>query len=406
MHCFFVADWATVSLFEYLLPHPRTWRAANFTTMNFHTLTSLLQKSDFSDDEIVTLLALTEPQACEMLRQRAFEKTTRDHGSFVYYRGLIEISNVCTVNCRYCGIRRDNHALKRYEMSEDEIVQTALWAAAHGYGSICLQAGERRDEKFISFVEQCLKRIHRESCSRALPDGLGITLSLGDQTEETYRRWAKASGNPRALRYLSRFETSNPDLFAWLHGARGAHEKNIERRFECLASLRRCGYQVGTGVMIGIPGQSLEDLCRDIRTFQRLDVDMLGMGPFLNSQGSDLTGEQKMPPERLLRLTLNMLAVTRLVMGPVNMAAATALDVLNPRGREMGILHGCNVIMPNISPATLRCAYQLYDNKSRLIDGPPMNEEPLEDKIARCGRAVGWNQTGSSLRYRQRTASA
>jgi len=371
--------------------------------MNSRALSALLQKDDFTDDEIVSLLALAAPEECAMLQRSAFDKTTREHGSLVYYRGLIEISNICTANCRYCGIRKDNHELSRYEMSEDEIVQSALWAARHGYGSICLQAGERRDERFIGFVERCLKRIHKESLSDALPEGLGITLSLGDQQEDTYRRWAEASGTPRALRYLCRFETSNPSLFARLHGARGGHEKNLSRRLACLASLRRCGYQVGSGVMIGIPGQSLEDLCRDIRTFQELDVDMIGMGPFLNSTGSDLQNAQKMSSAALLRLTLNMLAVTRLVMGPVNIAAATALDVLDPHGREKGILHGCNVIMPNISPASLRGAYQLYDNKSRLIDGPPMNEAPLHEKIARCGRAVGWNLPGSSVRYRQRT---
>ncbi len=372
-------------------------------TMATHSLLTTLGTEVLTDELITELLSLQSPSDCALLQQAAFDKTTRELGSLVYYRGLLEISNICTANCRYCGIRRDNHQVPRYEMSEEQIVSSALWAARHGYGSICLQGGERQDEKFIGFVERCLRKIHTESQSENLPDGLGITLSLGDQTEETYRRWAEASGNPKSLRYLARFETSNPRLFDLLHRTGRSHEKNLQKRFECLRSLRRCGYQVGTGVMIGIPGQTLQDLCRDIRTFQELDIDMIGMGPFLRCSGNDLQNWGQMEPAALLRLSLNMIAVTRLAMGPVNIAAATALDVLDPRGREMGILHGCNVIMPNISPAALRASYQLYDNKSRLLDGPPVGEPPLHEKILRCGREVGWNLSGSSVHFLQRT---
>ena len=365
--------------------------------MDSETLSFLLEKPDLTDSEITVLLALSSPEDCARLQLAAYEKTTRTLGSLVYYRGLIEISNICTANCRYCGIRRDNRELRRYEMRAEQILEAALWAARNGYGSVCLQAGERRDEKFIGFIESVLE---------ALPNGLGITLSLGDQSEGTYQRWAAASGNPDALRYLSRFETSNPLLFDRLHSAKGANNKSLPRRLECLRTLRRCGYQVGTGVMIGIPGQRLEDLARDIRLFQELDVDMIGMGPYLKSSGSDMPQAGARDAAAQLQLALNMIAVTRLVMGPVNIAAATALDVLDPRGRELGILHGCNVIMPNISPRALRAGYQLYDNKSRLLDGPPMQEAPLDERIERCGRRVGWNLAGSSVHYLSRTAAS
>jgi biotin synthase len=374
--------------------------------MDSETLSFLLEKPDLTDSEITVLLALSSPEDCARLQLAAYEKTTRTLGSLVYYRGLIEISNICTANCRYCGIRRDNRELRRYEMRAEQILEAALWAARNGYGSVCLQAGERRDEKFISFIESVLEAIHAQSVSETLPNGLGITLSLGDQSESTYRRWAAASGNPDALRYLSRFETSNPLLFDRLHSAKGANNKSLPRRLECLRTLRRCGYQVGTGVMIGIPGQRLEDLARDIRLFQELDVDMIGMGPYLKSSGSDMPQAGARDAAAQLQLALNMIAVTRLVMGPVNIAAATALDVLDPRGRELGILHGCNVIMPNISPRALRAGYQLYDNKSRLLDGPPMQEAPLDERIERCGRRVGWNLAGSSVHYLSRTAAS
>jgi biotin synthase len=170
--------------------------------------------------------------------------------------------------------------------------------------------------------------------------------------------------------------------------------------------LRRTGYQVGSGVMAGLPGRTADDLAADIEFFASEDLDMIGMGPYLKSSGSDMPQAGARDAAAQLQLALNMIAVTRLVMGPVNIAAATALDVLDPRGRELGILHGCNVIMPNISPRALRAGYQLYDNKSRLLDGPPMQEAPLDERIERCGRQVGWNLAGSSVHYLSRTAAS
>lgn len=369
-------------------------------------LNDLLAQTDFSDADIVRLLGLTAPEDCLALKRAAFQKTTQLMGDRVFYRGLIELSNICTANCRYCGIRKDNHAVTRYEMTEDEIVEQAVWAAQHGYGSVCLQAGERRDKKFIDFVTTCLKRIHAETVSKDLPDGVGITLSLGDQEKETYEAWAEASGNRRNLRYLSRFESSNEKLFALLHTAAGKNQKNLAHRFQCFEWLKDCGYQLGTGVMIGIPGQTLEDLCRDIRLFQKLDVDMIGMGPYLMSQGGDLKELGQMEPRRLMQLSLNMIAVVRLVLGDVNIAAATALQAIRDDGREIGIEYGANVVMPNLSPQRFRAGYQLYDNKPCLNDEPTQCADCLEKRIASRGRRVGWNMMGSSRHYRTRTGQA
>ena len=146
-------------------------------------LKELLKKTDFTNEEIIFLLGLKDPEQCKLLQEEAYRRTTALMGNKVYYRGLIECSNICTSNCRYCGIRKDNHQVRRYEMTKQEIIDQAVWAARNGYASICLQAGERRDEKFISFIEECLREIHKQTVSDVLPDGVGVTLSLGEQTK-------------------------------------------------------------------------------------------------------------------------------------------------------------------------------------------------------------------------------
>ncbi len=366
------------------------------------SISDIVKQTEFSDDDIVRLLGITDSQEAEILRQAAYNKATETVGNNVYYRGLIEFSNICTLDCRYCGIRKSNHRVPRYELDKDTIVAAAVWAAQNHYGSICLQSGERRDPKFVAFVTDVLKAIHAETVSPELPNGLGITLSLGEQTYEVYKQWAQASGNPIGLRYLLRFETSNPVLFDHLHCSPG-REKGLERRYQALSDLRRAGYQVGSGVMIGIPGQTLEDLCRDIRTFQQLDLDMIGMGPYIISEGADMLGEGMMEEKALMRLSLNMIATTRLVLPDINIAAATALHALEENGREKGILHGCNVIMPNITPRVVRKNYQLYANKPFIEQEPSDSNLYLQNSIQKTGRSVALNVLGSSKHWKIRT---
>ena len=181
------------------------------------SISDIVKQTEFSDDDIVRLLGITDSQEAEILRQAAYNKATETVGNYVYYRGLIEFSNICTLDCRYCGIRKSNHRVPRYELDKDTIVAAAVWAAQNHYGSICLQSGERRDPKFVAFVTDVLKASHAETVSPELPNGLGITLSLGEQTYEVYKQWAQASGNPIGLRYLLRIETSNPVLYDHLH---------------------------------------------------------------------------------------------------------------------------------------------------------------------------------------------
>ena len=374
--------------------------------LNGNSLDEVLKKEALSDDDIVFLLGLTEPEDCKKLQEVAYKKTTELMGNKVYYRGPIEVSNVCTVDCRYCGIRKDNHGVHRYTLSKEEILEAAMFAAENGYGSICLQAGERNDPKFVSFISDCLREIHRKTVSESLPNGLGITLSLGDQTKEVYEEWAEASGNRKNLRYLARFESSNHELFDFLHNVPHKKSKHLEHRLQCLQWLKECGYQVGTGVMIGIPGQTLEDLCSDIRLFQKLEADMIGMGPYLMSEGGDLKSLGQTENKKLFQLSLNMIAITRLVMGNINIAAATAMQVLDPQGRETAISYGANVVMPNLTPLQYREGYQLYDKKPGLKDDPETFGLKLEERIQSKGREVGWNLSGSSRKWLNRTGNS
>lgn len=370
--------------------------------MNQQTLETILSKEHFTDEDLLALLSLTDSECCARLWREAFDRTTKIHGNSLWFRGLIEISNYCIYDCRYCGIRKSNQQVKRYTLALDEIVEAARYAIRAGYGSVALQAGERTDEKFIAFVEETLKRIHRMSVEEGIPDGCGVTLSFGEQTSDTYERWAQASGNRNALRYLLRIETSNRPLFDYLHSGRNGAQKTWAARLESLAALRSLGYQVGTGVMIGIPGQSLEDLVRDIRTFERLDVDMLGMGPYLVSHGGAMVEDGMMEKTALLRLTRNMLAATRLALPTINIAAATALETLVRGGRSLGVLSGCNVIMPNVTPQRTRASYQLYDNKQGTeseADSNVILERELESVT---GRVIGRQHFGSSLHFRNR----
>jgi biotin synthase len=324
----------------------------------------------------------------------------------VHYRGIIEFSNRCTLNCRYCGIRRDNRTLERYDLSREQIIASALWAAENRYGSVCLQAGERRDRAFVDRVTDCIRLIRTRSVSEHLPQGLSITLSLGEQSPETYRRWREAGGEADGMRYLLRMETSNPALFARLHPDGFAHEKAYASRIRALEDLRAAGFQVGTGGMIGLPGQTLADLCADIRFYQRLDADMLGMGPYILSRGADMQSEGMLERVPLLQRALDMLAVCRLVLCDVNIAAATALQALAEDGREQGIAYGANIIMPNITPRSVRKGYQLYDNKPCIEEEPTDCRGCLEGRVRRMGRRVGWDEWGCSRHFRRRMGLA
>ena len=339
--------------------------------------------------ELVELLAWPDAQE---LFDAAYEVKSREVGRTVSFRGLVECGNVCEKNCYYCGIRKGNTKVHRYRMEADEILREAEWAFKAGYGSLVLQSGELSSEAHTAFIEDVLRRIHSFG-----GEAFGVTLSLGEQTDATYRRWHAAG----AHRYLLRIETSNSELYAKLHPA----DHSWERRRDCLRSLRCCGYQVGTGVMAGLPGQTLDDLAADIEFFAAEDVDMIGMGPYIphvdTPLGKDIDWSAGMAAKRL-ELGLRMIAATRLYLHDVNIAAATALQALDPEGREKGLLAGANVVMPNVTDIAYRADYQLYAGKPCLNENSSSCRGCLERRIAAIGETINWNRRGDSPHWGKR----
>ena len=340
-----------------------------------------------STRELATLLRMPDPkplfEAARSLRRSVV-------GGGVALRGLVEISNICEKNCYYCGIRRDNRNPKRYSMDAGEILAAAGWAHEAGYGSIVIQGGERRGEAWTGFIEGILREIHT-----AFGDKLGVTISLGEQTEETYARWLEAG----AHRYLLRIETSNQSLYAKLHP--GDH--SWEKRLNCLRTLKRLGYQTGSGVMCALPGQTIEDLAEDIAFFAAEDLDMIGMGPYIPHAETPMagwSGAGELGAARRLDLGLRMIAATRLHLHDVNIAAATALQALAPDGRERGVLAGANVIMPNVTPRRYRAEYDLYEGKPCLGEEAAQCRGCLERRLAGIGEKILWNRRNDPLHAR------
>lgn len=348
-----------------------------------------------TEAELAFLLRLDAPEALRMLFDAAYRVKLREVGKTVHLRGLIELGNRCVKNCLYCGIRRDNTRENRFTLTMDEVLAGAEKILAFGYGSLVLQAGERTDAAWADFITEAVTKI------KALDHGaLGITLSLGEQTEAVYRRWFEAG----AHRYLLRIESSTPELYARLHPDDGLHR--FAPRLEALHALRRAGYQVGTGVMSGLPGQTAEDLARDLLFFRDLDIDMIGMGPYLPHHATPLgkmvLEEGSYDPVRQLAIGLKMIAAARLLLHDVNIASTTALQALAPDGRERGLLAGANVMMPNVTATDYRSDYQLYDNKPGCDENAEESRAALERSVAAVGESVEYGAWGDSPHFRNR----
>ncbi|OGV39600.1 MAG: [FeFe] hydrogenase H-cluster radical SAM maturase HydE [Lentisphaerae bacterium GWF2_45_14] len=340
---------------------------------------------------MVELLSIKEDVAFRELMDYAYKVKLRYVGNKVFFRGIIEFGNICRKDCYYCGLRKSSRANARYTMPHEEIVECALWAFSNDYGSIVLQSGECNDSGFISFMEGILREIKEKTCGK-----LGITLSLGEQTEETYRKWFDAG----AHRYLLRIESSNRELYKMIHPADALHD--FDNRLDCIKSLGKIGYQTGTGVMIGLPGQTLYDLADDILFFKELDVDMIGMGPYIVHHETPLAARmpdfEKIKDEQF-RLGLKMIAVTRIALKDVNIASTTALQALNPEGREMGLKAGANIIMPNITPVKYRHDYQLYEDKPCLDENASLCRNCLKKRIESIGEEIGYGEWGDSKHF-------
>ena len=356
----------------------------------------ILSTDDFSPGHIVRLLR-TENDGRLLLFRHAAAVKEQHVGKVTWLRGLIETSNICEKDCLYCGIRSGNRKVHRYKMSDEEILAAVRFAAEQGYGSVVLQSGEIRHPAFTARVSALLDRIGE------IGDGATrVTLSFGEQGEETFREWY-AHG---ARRYLLRIETANRALYARLHPDNELHD--YDTRLRALASLRENGYQVGTGVMIGFPGQTDEDLAEDLLFMQRIDVDMVGMGPYIEHPDTPLferRDELASVAHRVDR-TLKMVAILRSMMKDVNIAAVTALQALDPVGREKALAAGANVIMPNITPERYRNDYKLYTNKPCTDENPEECATCMDIRIAMAGDSVGYGEHGDSLHWQRRRRDA
>ncbi len=345
--------------------------------------------NDLDRQKIIELLA-SEGENRESLFE-ASARVKKEHvGNIVYFRGLIEFSNRCHKNCLYCGIRSGNKKVVRYNLSDDEIIDSARFAYGNRYGSIVLQSGELESKTFTKRIDNLLKKINNVT-----HDGLRVTLSCGEQRADVYRRWFESG----AHRYLLRIETSNPRLYSKLHPNDERH--SFKRRMQCLDDIRKAGYQSGTGVMIGLPFQTMADLADDLIFMKQLEIDMVGMGPYIEHAETPLYKyrNELLPLEERLEITLKMTALLRIIMKNINIAATTALQAIEHLGREKAIMVGANVIMPNITPGTYRDNYLLYDGKPCTDENPGDCKTCLEARIALTGNEIGYGEWGDSAHY-------
>jgi biotin synthase len=332
--------------------------------------------------EILNWLRETDAERLKNLWQRA-DETRRAHvGDAVHLRGLVEVSNFCARQCMYCGLRAGNVNLARYRMLADEIVEAAQQAVKFGYGTVVLQGGEDYGIT-TSWMTDIIRRIKNET-------PLAVTLSLGERTEKELLAWRAAGAD----RYLLRFETSDRNLFEEIHPPLGNRACD---RLAILRQLKKIGYEVGSGVMVGIPGQTYASLANDIALFRELDLDMIGIGPFIPHPATPLgtgmrffpsvNGEQVPNTELMVYKTV---ALTRLVRPDANIPATTALATINKKnGRELGLQRGANVFMPNLTPLKYRRLYEIYPAKACVAETGDACNSCLSMRISAIGRHIG-----------------
>ena len=355
------------------------------------TIHSILQQPSFSKSNILQLLK-AEGDDRTLLFKKSAEIKEQQVGNIVYYRGLIEFSNICSKNCYYCGIRAENKNVERYNLTDTEILSAVKFAHESRYASVVLQSGELANTTFIERIEHLLCEI------KALTNNeIGVTLSLGEQTAETYQRWMAAG----AHRYLLRIESSNPELYSKIHPQNEKHD--FETRVNCLHTLKSLGYQVGTGVMIGLPFQTDDDLANDLLFMKNFNIDMCGMGPFVEHSDTPLFQYNNLleTKEKRLDKALKMISILRLMMPDINIAAATAMQAIDKLGREKAIKVGANIIMPNITPGKYRDNYKLYENKPCTDEEAEDCSSCLEARIALTGHEIGYGQWGDSKHFRK-----
>lgn len=334
-----------------------------------HLIDKLEKEHVLSREELITLIDGRNPELAEYLFEKA-RRIRKDHyGSDVYLRGLIEFTNYCRNDCLYCGIRRSNRSASRYRLTKEQILSCCEEGYGLGFRTFVLQGGEDgyySDEMLLGIIREIKTRY---------PD-CALTLSIGERSRESYQAFFDAGAD----RYLLRHETADPDHYKMLHPP----SLSLETRKKCLSDLKEIGYQVGSGFMVGSPGQTSEQLAEDLLYLYELQPQMVGIGPFVPHHDTPFASEQSGTAE----LTLFLLGLIRLMLPAVLLPATTALGTIDPIGREKGILAGANVVMPNLSPREVRNKYMLYDNKICTGDEAAECRHCIDGRIGMIGYQV------------------
>lgn len=356
------------------------------------TICKILGERRFDKESIVELLK-SEGSDRDLLFALASEIKQEYIGNKVHLRGLIELTNHCSKNCYYCGIGASNKNLNRFMVTLPEVDKAIQFSTDNNFGSIVIQSGEIQSESFTQTIENILFSIKKIGKGE-----LGVTLSCGEQSLETYRRWKSAG----AHRYLLRIESSDKNLYYKLHPKNKKH--NFETRLQALKDLKDCGYQTGTGVMIGLPFQTIENLADDLIFMRDFDIDMCGMGPYIEHIDTKLYEFLHLVPSKQIRLdlSLKMIAILRIMMKDVNIAATTAIQTLVNGGREMALKAGANILMPNTTPGLYREQYALYNNKPGLDEEAEDSKQSIERLIANAGCVIAINEQGNSKHFESR----
>lgn len=330
---------------------------------------SLAQGHRLSLEEYQTLVESLSPSIAALLSEKAVAVRRKIYGSAVYVRGLVEISNICKNNCFYCGIRRDNAACDRYRLGAEEIFGCAEEGYRLGFRTFVLQGGEDphfTDEVLCGIIGGIKKR--HPDCA--------VTVSMGERSRASYQRLFDAGAD----RYLLRHETATAAHYRQLHPA----AMTLQRRMACLSALREAGFAVGAGFMVGSPFQTTERLAADLAFVQEFRPEMCGIGPFVPHRDTPFAAESPGTVE----LTCYLLSLIRLAHPTVLLPATTALEALDPRGREKGILAGANVVMPNLTPPEHQGDYALYDGKPRSSAGAARKWADLAAQLEPLGRRL------------------
>lgn len=336
---------------------------------NTERIGQLKKESMLGAEDLRMLLTTLTPEEEQLLYDTACEVRRGVYGTDVYLRGLIEFSSYCRNNCLYCGLRRGNEHCERYRLETEEILECADRGYELGFRTIVLQSGEDlwySDDKICSIVSQ-IKERH--------PD-IAVTLSIGEKSRASYQAYFDAGAD----RYLLRHETYNAEHYRRLH----PKEMSRENRIRCLQDLKEIGYQVGCGIMVGSPYQTADHIVEDLLFMRQFHPQMVGIGPFIPHKDTPFRDMSR----GTLEDTLHLLAITRLLLPDVLLPATTALGTIDPRGREKGILAGANVVMPNLSPSSVREKYMLYDGKICTGDEAAECRRCMEQRISSVGYRV------------------